>query len=277
MIEPATAIPATLSVPATGALVACRLGGMAATMPLLAGATVPWRIRAGLVAVLAACATPVLLDGPLAGAATPATTGELLAMAAAESAVGAALGFLFLIPFLALRTAGAIVSPHLGFGFARLFDPASGEETDPVERLLLWLGVVAFLSIGGLEATLLAAVRSFEFVRLGGAGAVEAVGGLATDGPLVSLLAGLVAASLELSVRIATPVVAILLAESLVSGMLSRNLPAFNLLGIGFPLRVILGLGGLLAALGAMHGTFRDWLLARGSVLDEVVRLGGGA
>jgi flagellar biosynthetic protein FliR len=268
---------AAANIPATALLVACRLGGMAAVMPLLAGTSVPVRIRAGLVAVFAACATPALVAGPLAGAAPPASAGELLAMAAAETAVGAALGFLTLVPFLALRTAGAVLSPHLGFGFARLFDPASGEETDPVERLLMLLGIVAFLSIGGLEATLLAAVRSFEFVRLGGAGAVEAVGGLATDGPLVSLVAGLVAASLELSLRVATPVVAILLAESLVSGMLARNLPALNLLGIGFPLRVLVGLGGLLAALGAMHGTFRDWLLARGSVLDELVRLGGSA
>ncbi len=270
-------IEAAASISATAALVACRLGGMAATMPLLAGATVPVRIRVAIVAALAACTTPALVAGPLAGAAPPAGLGELGAMAVAETAVGAALGFLALVPFLALRMAGSVLSPHLGFGFARLYDPASGDEGDPVERLLMLLGIVAFLSIGGLEATLLAAVRSFECVRLGGAGAVEAVGGLATDGPLVSLVAGLVAASLELSLRVATPVVVILLAESLVSGLLARNLPALNLLGVGFPLRMLVGLGGLLAALGVMHGTFREWLLARGSVLDEVVRLGGNA
>jgi flagellar biosynthesis protein FliR len=268
---------AAANIPVTAALVACRLGGMAATMPLLAGATVPVRIRVAIVAALAACTTPALVAGPLAGAAPPAGLGELGAMAVAETAVGAALGFLALIPFLALRMAGSVLSPHLGFGFARLYDPASGDEGDPVERLLMLLGIVAFLSIGGLEATLLAAVRSFECVRLGGAGAVEAVGGLAIDGPLVSLVAGLVAASLELSLRVATPVVVILLAESLVSGLLARNLPALSLLGVGFPLRMLVGLGGLLAALGAMHGTFREWLLARGSVLDEVVRLGGHA
>ena len=52
-------IDAAASISATAALVACRLGGMAATMPLLAGATVPVRIRVAVVAALAACTTPL--------------------------------------------------------------------------------------------------------------------------------------------------------------------------------------------------------------------------
>jgi len=273
----AAPMPASLAPAAAAGLVACRLGGLAAVVPGLAGSSVPVRVRVAAVVALAACVAPVVLaEVERKASGLPATGGEFLAAAVAETAIGAALGFVALVPLLAYRMGGTLLSQQMGLGFARLYDPNAGEESDAVERLLFLLGITAFLAAGGLEATVLATAGSYGWIGLGGAGLVAGLGPLEIDGSLPRLLAGLLLAGFDLALRVALPTLGLFLGEALLMGTLARGLPTFHLLGVGFPLRILLGLGALLVSLGAMQASFRGWLVAEGGGLAPFVRLAGG-
>ena len=101
--------------------------------------------------------------------------------------------------------------------------------------------------------------------------------------PLVRKAAGLYArhghaeqadALIALGLRVAAPLLAIVCLETVVMGCLSKSVPQLNVLSIGFPVRIIVGLGVIVASLAAIDealvdgtaGAIEEMLLASGAV-----------
>jgi flagellar biosynthetic protein FliR len=250
-------------------LVLVRLGGLAIFAPIFASSLVPRLVKVLLILLLGLATYPTLALGPLRGAQVPTDLASIAPMMVSEVMVGAVIGFLAIFPLVAMQMAGQIMGTQIGLGFARLYNPAMEDEGDVLEQILFFLGLSSFLAVGGHEQMTLAVLRSFEYVRLGGVGEVISVCGWGIDNGLVRLLASVLLAATELSLRVAAPMISLFLLESVALGYLSKSVPSFHLMNLGFPLRIIIGLGILILGMGAIGEAMHQFLADDISLLSR--------
>ena len=152
---------------------------------------------------------------------------------------------------MALRTGGLLCGQQMGLGFARFYNPAAEEETDILEQIFYFLGLAGFLLIGGLEATFVSVLHSFEYVN---AGIFTAGSGM------VDVLLGLLLSSIEIGLRVALPLLGVIFLETIAMGFVSKTVPQLNILSLGFPLRIMVGLGVLIAGLVVINEVANTWM-----------------
>ena len=215
-------------------LVICRIGGLMIYGPVFDGASIPARVRVFLAVVIGLASYPLLADQHFAGTPLKADLWMLAPMVAMELCVGLVVGYMASLPLLAMETGGLIMGQQMGLGFARFYNPAIDDEADILGQLLYFMALAAFLAIGGHQWMLMAVLNSFEHIHLGG---------FSPDFSLVQLATGLMLSSLELAMRVAAPLLALVFLETVAMGFLAKTVPQLNVLSLGFPIRILLGLG----------------------------------
>jgi flagellar biosynthetic protein FliR len=70
------------------------------------------------------------------------------------------------------------------------------------------------------------------------------------------------------------PLLAIVCLETVVTGYLSKSVPALNILSVGFPVRIVLGLIVIVASLAAIDEVLVD---GTSGVLESMLVAGGGS
>ena len=240
-----------------GALLhALRLLPVAALSPFLGGPLVPPLVRlalgggAGLVAFLLGGARPVEAAGL-----------TLLALAARELSLGAALAVVAAAPVEAARAAGRLADTARGATLAELHvAPLRQRETALGDLLVQQVVALAALS-GGARLVLMGLVQSFAALPVD-----RSAGGL----PIGELALGAAAALLAAAVAVASPAVAGVLAADLAVSAVSRLAPGLALPELAQPARASLGL--LAVAAAASAGAARLVAL----VAESARALGGG-
>lgn len=215
-------------------LVCARLAGLVIFAPILSSIAIPVRVSAGLSFLVGIAVYPALSVEVFGGRTYELDLLTLAPLLAAEAGIGLAIGWLAMLPLLAAQFAGMLTGAQLGLGFAEIYNPATDASADVVAQMLFWLGLAAFLALSGHVWVVLAVLRTFDYVP---------VGGFRVDGDLMDLGAGLLLAAMEVGLRIAAPVLAIVFLESIAMGFMSRTTPQLNVLSLGFPLRIIVGIG----------------------------------
>jgi flagellar biosynthetic protein FliR len=231
-----------------------RISALFMLTPLLQAFAVPPTVRVlftlGLALALAAGApvdVPASMD-----------TGHLLATAAVELALGAAMALAVLTAFAAVSIAGRLLDVQVGYAMAQVFDPATQRQTTPLASGFDALAVVVFFVLDGPHALLRGIAFSLERFPLGKPWSP----GVAA-GPLMQQIAGL----FGLAFSLALPVVACLFLVELGLGVLARNLPQLNLFVVGTPIKIIVGLAALALwtagagdAMGRIYASiYRTW------------------
>ena len=143
------------------------------------------------------------------------------------------IGFVASLPIFAMQTGGMVMGQQMGLGFGRFYNPAVDTESDVLEQLLTFLAIVLFLSMGGLDAVLLAVLRSFEYVN---------AGVFVAEGGGIDLVVGTLLAATELGLRVALPLLGVVFLETVAMGFVSKTVPQLNVLSFGFPVRIMVGL-----------------------------------
>lgn len=220
-------------------LVVTRLGGLFLLAPILSSVAVPRQVRAVLLLGLAAAVYPTV---PVHGQVpVELSLYELAPLVVRESLIGVVLGLVALLPFAAVQLAGLIMGQQVGLAFAQVVNPAADIEGDALGQFLFHVALATFLLMGGLEALVDALVRSFALVPLGGIGPERLP---------VQEVAGLLTSGLHLAFRLSMPVLLIILIENVVIGFTTKTMPSLNIMSVGFPIRILLGLGVLVASMG---------------------------
>ncbi|MEE2894455.1 MAG: flagellar biosynthetic protein FliR [Planctomycetota bacterium] len=216
------------------ALVVMRLGGLFIFAPLVSMSAIPGRIKGLLVLVTGVGAWAVLSQR---GVAFPAVSimdpWAMVPLGAAEIAIGAMIGFVASLPIFAMQTGGLVMGQQMGLGFARFYNPAADAESDVLEQLMVYLAIGMFLVFGGLDAIFLCVLRSFEYVD---------AGVFVAEGGAISLIIGVLLAATEFGLRIAVPLLGVVFLETVAMGFVSKTVPQLNVLSLGFPVRIIIGL-----------------------------------
>ena len=186
----------------------------------------------------------------------------------ALNAVSRHVGFIALMPMMAMQTGGLVMAQQMGLGFARFYNPAMGDEADVLENTLFLLALVTFIGLGGIDWMMLAVLNSYEYI---------AVGALVPDQGIAVMLGGLVMAALEVGMRVAAPLLALVFLETVAIGFISKTVPQLNILSLGFPLRILLGLGTIVLGVGILQYVLVDFIDQVLGIMLEWFRGGGAA
>ncbi|MEO1062721.1 MAG: flagellar biosynthetic protein FliR [Actinomycetota bacterium] len=183
----------------------------------------------------------------------PATDfGGLLAMAAANIAIGLLIGFVTGIVFQAFFSAGTVTDVLAGLGIGASFDPVTGAQASVFDRVFDLTALTVFMVVGGDHLMLSALDASTSVLPLDGT--IEISSGL--QGIVTEQLSILVLGA----VQIAAPAIAALFLAEIVLGISARLLPQANVFLVGLPLKLLLGiLAGTAVVLGMP--TMVEWFI----------------
>src|SRR5262249_34262416 len=94
-----------------------------------------------------------------------------------------------------------------------------------------------------------------------------------TGSGLLALALGLLAASLEVALRVAAPLLMLVFLESVAMAFIARTVPQFNVLSLGFALRILGGLLVVVLGLVVMDEVVMDLMR---ETLEKILAWAGG-
>jgi flagellar biosynthetic protein FliR len=240
---------------AVAAALAVRFAVLAATLPLLEVRSVPPLWRFGLAASFAAALTPGVAAA-LPPAAVDLGWPSLVLEAVRSLVVGALLGFTVNLVFTAVRFAGSVAGMQIGFAIVNAYDPLSNSQISVISQLYYMLAVLLFFVSGAHHLLVSAMFQSCL--------AVPPFTAFDPAGGAWHLLRQF-STVFSLGLRIAAPVVLVLLLVSASMGVIVKTVPQINVLIVGFPIKIGVGI----VTIGLSLVFFKDLTLNLFAGLDD--------
>lgn len=230
-------------------LVFTRTLGIVATAPILGADLVHHTVKIGLSMFIAILLLPVI---PIETVVIPSGVAHLALGILGELAVGIVIGFIARATMVAIEVGAQVVGYQMGFAIVNVFDPQTNTQMSVIALFQNMLAVLIFLSINAHHWLLEALAQSFRSIQPMAVVVPKTVGLMG-----VNVLQEIFTAAM----KIAAPGVVIMLLISLLMGVIARTVPQINILIVGFPLKIGIGL----IVIGASMFYF----------CDEVIRLLG--
>jgi len=209
-----------------------RFAVLAATLPMLDMRSVPPLWRVGLAFCFAAALAPAIRAIVPTGA-VDLRWSVLLVEAVHSLVIGAMIGFTINLVFTAVRFAGSVAGMQIGFSIVNAFDPMTNSQVSIISQLYYILTIMIFFTTGAHHILVGAMFESC--VALPPFGTVDPAGGawylLKEYGTIFTT-----------GVRIAAPVIIVLLLVSASMGVIVKTVPQLNVLVVGFPVKIGVGL-----------------------------------
>ncbi|WCM91100.1 flagellar biosynthetic protein FliR [Acidovorax sp. NCPPB 2350] len=219
-----------------------RIAVVLAMTPVLYGMPVPGRVRALLVLALSG-AFGLALAPTVSW--VPASFGELVQTAFVEVALGATMALGVLLAFAAFSLAGNLLDVQIGFGIAQVFDPVGNRASPLLVSAFNYVAVMGFMLFDGHHVLLRALAYSFDVFPPGSAWSLAQAAS-----PVFKQASGI----FVLGFSLAAPVVFCILLVEFALGLVSRNLPQINMLVLGIPTKIVVGLVALSVWFAGMGG-----------------------
>jgi len=157
------------------------------------------------------------------------------------------IGVIISLIFDILKYAGELISFVMGFSLANVLDPNAGIQTTIISQFFTWIAILFFLTIGGdhLEIMLLSKTLSLlpfgEFFNYKN---------------FYEYFLIYMSKYFLLGIAMAFPIIAISLLADIIFGMIMKTMPQFNLLVIGFPIKIGVAFLVLIMILSSMMQIF---------------------
>lgn len=211
-------------------LILTRVSAMFVLSPILGRQNIPAMLKIGFSLLVSFIlinffppTPPFVFDGVFA----------LIMAVCAELLVGFVVGFITILFFMLVYTAGHIIDLQIGFSMAQMYDSATNSQMPISAGLLNIIMIYSFLASGGLTRLIGIVMKSFEYVPVGGAAFPASLAGVALD---------TFASCFVLSLNVAMPVLASALLAEIGLGIIVRTAPQMNVFVVGIPIKVIIGL-----------------------------------
>jgi len=209
-------------------LASVRMTAFLVVAPPFAHAAFPARIKAMLGVGLGLAVT-----SRVSGGYTAKDTAGFFTAVVLELATGLVLGFLVLLVFAAVQSAGSLIDLFSGFQMAQAFDPQMMVNGAQFTRLLQMAALALLFASDGYQLVIAGLTGSFTALPL--------AGGLDLAQPVQAMTSAVTGMFLA-AVQIAGPLLVVLFLADVGLGLLTRVAPALNAFSLGFPLKIMLTL-----------------------------------
>ena len=159
-----------------------------------------------------------------------------------EMLFGLAIGIILQISFNVITFAGGLISFMMGFSMASAIDPQSGVSMPIISQFLSLMALMILFSIDLHHWLLLFISDSLASIPLGGFMMQENLFKYIIYAGGKMFLVGFM---------IAFPIIALTWLTDVIFGMLMKTMPQFNLLVIGFPIKIMVSFVVLIATFSA--------------------------
>lgn len=157
-----------------------------------------------------------------------------------EVITGLILGYITRLCFEFVRMAGQIMDFQVGFSMSQMFDPIGNVSSTLLGRTMFLFSVMLFLVIDGHHMLIRALVSSFDVMNLGRF--------VFSDNTFAFVLSVFVN-FFEIGVKISIPIMLIILITNLTLALVARSVPQINVMILGLPIKIFIGLISLTLAL----------------------------
>lgn len=203
--------------------------------PFFGSMAIPPRLKAGFVVVFS-----ILLFPPLSSRLTMFSLSHWPMLIMRELLIGAAIGIASNLVFDAVQMAGQVLSMQMGFSLVSMLDPQTQADSTVVAMFHQTIAMLIFLRLDVHLWLLHTFSRSFQLLPPGDIS-------LSGNFVLTTIRSGGVVFALGL--QMAAPVFSATLLTDIVLGLLGKASPNMPLMLLGPPVKTLLGLGVLFAAL----------------------------
>ena len=217
------AVPATLGL--------ARLLACFAWLPYLSSGAMPSR----MLRVVLALAVLIGLWPVTETVQRPLDMPSLGLAAMREALVGTVLGLMLALPYHVFHAIGSVIDTQRGAGVGAMLDPLTGVEATEMANLLQMMSAVVFLVAGGLVPLLEAVQGSYALVPMGG--------GFLPDLPSIHGFTDIV---LSAAVRMAAPVLLLLLLVEILLGIISRFAQQLNAFSVSLTVKSVIAFAAML-------------------------------
>ncbi len=183
----------------------------------------------------------------------PITAPSIVLAILSELLFGLAIGTILQLAFNAITFAGGQISFMMGFSMASAIDPQSGISMPIISQFLSLIALMMLFALDLHHWMLLFIDGSLQNIPLGGFIMSENLFNYIIKATSNMFLVGFM---------IAFPIIALSWLADVIFGMLMKTMPQFNLLVIGFPIKIIVSFVVLISTFVAMM------LILKGEMLE---------
>ena len=155
------------------------------------------------------------------------------ALTAVYTIVGLVIGYLVKSIMGIFVSGGSIITQQVGFAAVRYFDPSSGQQVGPFEKMIQWTVLVMVISSGALLPMFKGVFTSFETIHIYNMGNF----GKAHIFYIEAFKSIFIAA-----IMLATPLIFTNMLIMTVLGIIARTVPQLNVIMLSFAVNIGLGL-----------------------------------
>jgi flagellar biosynthetic protein FliR len=209
-------------------------------MPVFGARGVPSQTKIGLALLLS------LIVMPLASQPPEGVSTNLLVFASlvgSEVLVGLTVGIAVTLVFGGLEMGATLIGVQMGFSIGQVFDPLTGGQVATVDQFYRIVATLVFFAVNGHYLVIQALLQTFDVVPAGSADLALIAGDRVV--PFFTTL-------FIVALRISLPVVGALILTDLALALVGRTVPQMNVLVVGFPVKIGVGLLVMAASMPLM-------------------------
>jgi flagellar biosynthetic protein FliR len=217
-----------------------RISAAIAPMPVFGARGVPSQTKIALALLLSLIVLPLTAE-PANGVST-----NLLVFASlvgSEILVGLSIGIAVMLVFQGLEMGATLVGIQMGFAIAEVFDPLTGGRVATVDQFYRIVATLVFFAVNGHYLVIQSLLHTFDVVPAGTADLTLIAGDRVV--PFFTTL-------FVVAIRVSLPVVAALVLTDLALALVGRTVPQMNILVVGFPVKIGVGLLVMAASMPLM-------------------------
>lgn len=190
-------------------------------------------------------------------------TFDLIRLVAMETVNGLLLGYITNLCFNSLKIAGSLIDQQIGLSMSSIYDPNSKEQATLIENLMYWMGIIIFFSMNGHHKLIIGIQESFHLIKIG-------------ENLIQNNFYYIIHVFVQcftIGFKIAVPVILSLIFTDLIMGLISRSVPQLNVMIIGMPLKMLVGVVFFMIALPFIITEIHNLLNKIPDILDGTLSM----
>ncbi|MBC6002536.1 Yop proteins translocation protein U [uncultured Clostridium sp.] len=157
---------------------------------------------------------------------------DFIHIAVIETITGLVLGYITSVCINSLKIAGSLIDQQLGLSMINIYDPNSHENNTLIENMVYWIGIMVFFSMNGHHKLITGISQSFKLVKVGSPILTNNYG----------YIVNVFIQCFVIGFKIAVPIILALIITDFIMGLISRSVPQLNVMIIGMPLKILVGI-----------------------------------
>ncbi|MDP4177051.1 MAG: fused FliR family export protein/FlhB family type III secretion system protein [Bacillota bacterium] len=191
---------------------------------------VPSQVKIAFAMILTLIMVPIINHSYIA---VTMTNYELIIKCMNEVITGLTMGFVTNLCFVAVRLAGQFMDTQMGFSMLSMYDPTANSSTTFLEHILYWFCILVFFNVDGHHVLIEALIDSFDVIKIGNS--------ILNQNSIMIIIKAFIQ-FFAIGLKIAVPIVLIMILTDLTMGLIARAVPQLNVMILGMPVKILLGL-----------------------------------